>query len=112
MAQQRKKFGEKVAEHVFEPAVGGVVDAMVFGVTQALVMLWNRSRPENTRLAWALGEILIAGMVVANSKVGRFRDVALGVEAGGIAYALAPLVTGGTAKRVANSGVTYVVVRR
>jgi len=88
---------------------------MLFGATMALVLAWNGSRPASTRLAWALGEILIAGMVVTNVREARFRDVSLAVEAAGIANILAPVVVRGESAYSAVAkppGITYVMVRR
>jgi len=116
-----KAIEKRVERHIFEPITKGAVDAVIFGVTQALTLVWNGSRPADTRLAWALGEILIAALVVTNVKEARFRDIALAVEAAGIANILAPIVVRGEAAysvatgsigSAGTVGTSYVMVRR
>lgn len=84
-----------VAGQVAYGAIPGAIDAGVLGGVVALTMIWNGSRAESLRLTWSLGELLVAFFAAGSSRPGRFRDVALGVEAGAISTILAPLVMRG-----------------
>lgn len=82
-------MAKKVEESLFEPAVKGFVDAGVFGSSVGVTMLWNAMQKDKY-LMWSVGELIISFLMSSGLKVGRMRDITLGVEAGAIACILAP----------------------
>ena len=92
--QQPPTTAGQVAAQVAYGGLPGIIDAAALGGAVALTMLWNAYQANPQRVAWVIGELLISFFAAGNSRPGRFRDFALGVEAGAIGTILAPYVAG------------------